>query len=306
MGQFLGPWKAAGADCSVVPLEEADPARAADADLVVLQKKLPSFFPFRALRRRARRLIYEFDDAVMFGRDGAEARPSWTRMGRFRRVVRGADAVTTSNTYLAKLAAEAGGPGPVRVFPNAVDEGRWKPGPVSPAARRIGWYGSPANLGQLRALAGPLGRLQSERPGLEFVVVSERPPEVPGVRVVHVPYDAAAEVGQVAGFDVAVAPMDDTPWTRGKSPVKLLCYLACGVPVVASDVPPHRALLADGITGFLATDEADWERKLAVVLDDAAVRERFRRAGLDLVSRFYGAGAMAKEYLKFYGEVAGR
>ena len=135
---------------------------------------------------------------------------------------------------------------------------------------------------------------------MEFVVVSERPGPIGR----HVPYDAARENEQIASFDVAVAPMPDTPWTRGKTPVKLLCYLACGVPVVASDVPPHRALLADGMTALLPRDEAGWERTLEALIDDAPARDRLATAGLSLLREFYTSKMMAGRYLDFYREVA--
>lgn len=289
IAQFLPHWEAAGVECVTDP---------AAADLVVLQKKLLSLFPFRRLRKAARRLVYEFDDAVMFERDGAEARPSRTRMGRWRRIVRAADAVTTSNLYLADLAARE--KALVRVFPNAVDPRKWTPRSTASSAHRIGWFGSPANLDQLEEIAAPMERLLARRPEVEFVVVSERPGPIGR----HEPYDAARENAQIASFDIAVAPMPDTPWTRGKTPVKLLCYLACGVPVVASDVPPHRALLADGITALLPRDAADWERKLEALIDDAPARDRLAAAGLDLLRKFYTSEMMAKQYLEFYREVA--
>lgn len=292
IAQFVEHWRAAGVEC----VFEGDPA---GADLVVLQKKLLSLFPFRRLRKAARRLIYEFDDAVMFERDGADVRPSRTRMGRWRRIVRAADAVTTSNVYLADLAARE--KALVRVFPNAIDLRKWTPRSTASAAHRIGWFGSPANLDQLAEIAGPMERLLARRPEVEFVVVSERPGPIGR----HVPYGAARENEEIASFDVAVAPMPDTPWTRGKTPVKLLCYLACGVPVVASDVPPHRALLADGITALMPRDAAGWERALEALIEDAAARDRLATAGLDLVRGFYTSEKMAKAYLDFYRQVAG-
>jgi glycosyltransferase involved in cell wall biosynthesis len=302
--QFLDFWKAAGAEGVVEPHDGADLTRAEDFDLVVLQKVLLPYFRWRTLRRHARKLIYEFDDAVMLKHRGV--RPSWTRRVRFRRTVRSADAVTTSNPYLAALAAPFRAPATVRVVPNAIDLKRWKPRAPSGPPRRIGWFGSPTNLDDLRLLTGALAPLLRARPSLEFAVVSERPPDLPDLPHRHIPYEPGRDNEQIASFDVAVAPLPDTPWTRGKAPVKLLCYLASGVPVVASDVPPHRALLADGVTAFLAGSDEDWRRKLETLIDGPEVRERFAGAGLDLLRRFYDAESMARQYLAFYREVAGR
>src|SRR5258705_5287796 len=77
---------------------------AREADAVVLQKRLPPAWMTRALRRRARRLCYDFDDAVYLRREGAEA--STTRDRRFRAVLAAADFVVAGNSHLAGKARE--------------------------------------------------------------------------------------------------------------------------------------------------------------------------------------------------------
>ena len=74
-------------------------------DAVILQRHLPSRRELASLRRGARRLIFDFDDAV-FHRDSFSPRglESPRRRARFSAVVRAADVVVAGNAWLAERA----------------------------------------------------------------------------------------------------------------------------------------------------------------------------------------------------------
>jgi hypothetical protein len=58
--------------------------------LVLHQKRLIPGWQFRALRRHARRLIYDFDDPMIYSRKDGRAKLSSTRLRRFQEVLRAA------------------------------------------------------------------------------------------------------------------------------------------------------------------------------------------------------------------------
>ncbi len=83
--------------------------RAAEFDSVILQRKLLPGWQLRALRKSARHLVYDFDDAVLFrdsyDRRGQESR--W-RTRRFARTVCMVDTVVAGNDFLADCACGRG------------------------------------------------------------------------------------------------------------------------------------------------------------------------------------------------------
>jgi glycosyltransferase involved in cell wall biosynthesis len=90
------------------------------------------------------------------------------------------------------------------------------------------------------------------------------------------------EVSALQALDVGVMPLPDDEWTRGKAGYKLLQYMACGIPTVASSVGAGAALVRPGETGWLAADETAWEEALTALIRDPEARRRMGHAGREL------------------------
>jgi glycosyltransferase involved in cell wall biosynthesis len=72
-----------------------------------------------------------------------------------------------------------------------------------------------------------------------------------------VAWSEATQYARSLEFDVALGPLPDEPYTRGKSGLKLLQYAAAGVPMVASPVGVNREILSE--LGMPAPErEEDW------------------------------------------------
>jgi glycosyltransferase involved in cell wall biosynthesis len=238
------------------------------------QKRLLPPWQFRTLRSNARALLYDFDDPMPYGREGDRVELSATRVRRFRSILSLADAVAVNHAGTEALAREYGARD-VHVIPTSVDLSRWRPRDSWAAERlTLGWVGTPANLPNLREIAPALR-------GRRLRLVTDEPMELPGVDVEFVKWDFATEPDHVRTFDVALAPLPDDAWSRGKMPFKILYYFAAGVPVVASARGAVETVIRDGENGLLA---GDWAAKIAA-LEDAGLRERLGRAGRATVER---------------------
>jgi Glycosyl transferases group 1 len=250
--------------------------RAEVADGVVVSSRLLRVSDTRRLRRRARRLAFDFDDALPL-RDTADgAKPSFTRVRRFRALVRASDAVFAGNAVLADLAVQHGAR-PV-VLPTVVETPTGpippEPPPVPPV---IGWIGSRATLPYLEERLVVLSALvASGRPFRLRVVADARPVFPPGIAVDHVPWTPDGWHDALAAIHLGFAPLPDDPWTRGKCGLKVLQMMSLGRPVVASAVGVQTEQVRHGETGFLATDRESMFDGLLTLVDDP---ERRRRVG---------------------------
>ena len=78
--------------------------------------------------------------------------------------------------------------------------------------------------------------------------------------------------------------------------------MACGLPVVTSDMPGVREVIDDGVQGLLVEPllEDDLARKLAAVLSDPARARAMGAAGRRRAEERYGLRTVAGQLIRLY------
>ena len=221
---------------------------AATADAVLFQRYLPSRRWLRRIRVRAKRLVYDFDDAILYA-ESTRGRPRLLlqRWWRFRAMMRCCDAVTAGNSYLAELAQREA---PRVASASCRPPWRWHATILSRLDPRsapvVGWIGGRWTLPYLAQLRRPLEKLSAEIAGLTLRVIADQAPDLGRTRVELVPWAAETEVRELQRLRAGLAPLPDDAWTRGKCGLRLLQYLAAGVPAVASPVGIQAEIVRAG------------------------------------------------------------
>ncbi|MFH1037891.1 MAG: glycosyltransferase family 4 protein [PVC group bacterium] len=307
--QFVRPLAGEGISLEIVELGRGGEDRrkslkaAADFDGVVLHRKLLNRSDFRTLRRLARRLIYDFDDAVMFRDSNARRLESRMRRRKFQRLVSGADLVIAGNEYLRRWAAPHCHK--VAVIPTAVDLSPFPPAPVGGTGGTIGWMGTGSNFVYLSLVESVLESLIRSRPGVSFQVVSDAKPVFRGLPAGVKKWSRDEEVPDLTGFDIGIMPLLDDPWAAGKCALKILQYSAAFLPVVCSPVGANREVIRDGVNGYFARVPSEWRRRLEDLLDSAERREEMGRAGRKIVEEGYSVSVMAPRLCRALREAVG-
>jgi glycosyltransferase involved in cell wall biosynthesis len=189
----------------------------------------------------------------------------------------------------------------VWVIPNHVDAGLFEVQRRRADRVTIGWAGGDSHYRDLRMIAPLLRKFLARNPkvGLHFIGADYRHEcKVPHpkhmeeqndgqVRYLLRPCDGI-EGDQVRhtgwskslmgyyqniDFDIGLAPLVSSQFNRSKSHIKALEYAALGIPVIASDEPPYRDFVIDGVTGFLVRREHEWTQRLRDLVNDEAMRE---------------------------------
>jgi len=266
--------------------------KCSDFDLVFVQKRLFPGWQIRLLRKRARRLVYDFDDAVMF--PPAARRPrSYTRRRRFAAMARAADLLIAGNDYLARQAMQW--TAQVIVVPTAIDPHPYDAAapPPTGSAPVLGWIGSRSTLAYLEGLLPALRLLVSRRPGVRLKVICDAFPEFPFMQVIRCPWSARRETSEVKGIDIGLAPMTHDPWARGKCGFKILQYYAARKPVVGSPVGVQVHMIRHGVTGYHARTATEWVERIGDLLDAPERRSLAGEKGRQLLDAEYRADAVA-------------
>ncbi|MFH1574842.1 MAG: glycosyltransferase family 4 protein, partial [Acidobacteriota bacterium] len=103
-----------------------------------------------------------------------------------------------------------------------------------------------------------------------------------------------------------IMPLPDKPWERGKCGLKLIQYMAAGLPVIASPVGANTEIVDDGVEGFLADDENAWYRSLSLLADDPDLRHRMGSAGRFKVEARFTIDAVLPRLSRIIREAAGK
>jgi glycosyltransferase involved in cell wall biosynthesis len=269
-----------------------------EADAVLVQRRLLAGWQLHLLRRGARRLLFDFDDAV-FLRDSYSARGphSRRRRRRFAATLAAADAVIAGNDFLAD-AARVHAPGRVHVIPTCVDPA---PYPVadhhrSAAGVQLVWVGSASTLQGLQHIRPLLEEVGRHCPGLSLKLICDRFLELEHLPVVPCRWQEATEAAELAAADIGISWVPDDRWSRGKCALKVLQYMAAGLPVVANPVGVQAELVRPGETGFLATTAAEWAQAVGRLARDSGLRRRLGAAARQRVEAEFSVAAGADRW----------
>jgi glycosyltransferase involved in cell wall biosynthesis len=276
--------------------------------LAYIEYELLPFLPpwlERFLKWRGRRIVVDYDDAIFHRYDQHPSKLVRAVLGpKVARVMQLADLVVVGNVYLAEYASRAGARN-VRILPTVVDLERYPPMPERSdlSVFTIGWIGSPSTARYLQGIASALAEV-CRSGSVKLRLIGSGPISLPGVPAEIIPWSEDTEVSEIRKFDVGIMPLPDEPWTRGKCGLKLIQYMAVGLPVVASAVGANTTIVEHGVNGFLANSLDEWEWVLRTLANDSALRQRMGSAGRARVERDYSLQVTAPLLSKWLTEVA--
>lgn len=193
----------------------------------------------------------------------------------------------------------------VEVIPNAIDVARYPLKPDGPPARRpvLGYSGSYSTMRQLLDIREALEALVRVEPYVLRVVGGATPFGLASAAVEEAAWTAEREVALLHGFDIGLAPAPDDEWNRYKSVVKVLLYMAVGLPVVASAVGLPLRIIRDGENGFLARTPSEWVERLLLLLRDPDLRKRVGRAARQTIERDFDLNTQLPRVLALFRTV---
>lgn len=264
------------------------------ADVVFVQKKLFTPWELFLLRRLARRLIYDFDDAVMT-KDGPSTPVQNVRqLRRFKATVRRVDLVIAGNGYLREQALSINPR--VLQLPTSIDADRYSGKKNDDKNKRdvvLGWIGSCGTLKYLREITPALEQLGRRFPQLRLKIVADDFFDLDDLPVIKKPWSAEEEIADLHSFDIGLMPLTDDLWTRGKCGFKLIQCMAVGMPVVCSPVGANTEIVTDEIEGFWASTQEEWFARLALLIEDRILRSEMGKKGREKVRKYYSLEANA-------------
>jgi len=276
-------------------------------DLIWIEKELFPWLP--ALGEKLLKLarvpyVVDYDDAIFHQYD-LHPNPLVRRFlgKKIDAVMQNAALVLVGNEYLASRATKAGARR-VEILPSAVDLERYPKVRVRESEIfTIGWIGTPLTARYLQVIHPALQKVCKER-NVRLMLVGSGPVKLEGIPTEIYPWSEESEVSLIQTFNVGIMPLLDTPWEQGKCGYKLIQYMACIKPVVASPVGVNKKIIDHGINGFLASTCDDWITALIKLQKDPSLRKRMGEAGRQKVEAEYSLQVTAPLLVKLLKSIS--
>jgi len=250
--------------------------------------------------------VVDYDDAAFHRYDlHPVIAVRWVLGKKIDRVMKRAALVVAGNSYLAHRARQAGSRR-IEILPTVVDLRRC-PAQLSHRGSDfvIGWIGSQSTTRYLRPLQEVL-RQAANWEGTSLRFVGSGKWSLTGVPTDVVDWSESSEVQAIQSFNVGIMPLQNDPWARGKCGYKLIQYMSCSLPVVASPVGVNGEIVEHGVNGFLADTEAEWLSALSRLRSQPQLCEEFGRAGRKRVESAYSLDVTAPRLVTLLKEAAER
>lgn len=270
-------------------------------DLIVLEKEVFPYFPhwieifFRFLNRP---YIVDFDDAIFHQYDQHRSKVIRAFFAsKISRVMHGSVLVVAGSSYLASYALKAGAP-QVKIIPTTIRIGRY---PSEPCLRKSGiftvvWIGSPSTTRYLHLITTALEKICAPGRG-RLRLIGASNVSLPNIDCEYLDWSEETEIELMRQAHVGIMPLPDTPWEQGKCGFKLIQYMGCHLPVVASPVGVNRDIVDQGVNGFLASTTEAWVEALEYLRDRPDHASTIGSAGRKKAEEQYSLEVWGPQYV---------
>ena len=246
-------------------------------------------FPFLGLfRHKAKRIIYDLDDAVMYRNSLAGSPYSRTRQRRFEKMARACDAIIAGNSFLMELSLPYNSN--VTLIPTSIPTSRYSLKDYSRPRDivTIGWIGDHGSIHYLESMKDVFDEVAKLHPGkVELKIICDVFFDCETMPVRKVSWSSETEVDELKDCDIGIMPLRDDPWSRGKCGLKILQYFGVGIPVVCTPVGVNRDVVHSGENGYWACNNMEWVDALSKLIDDAGQRRILGIAGRKILEDRY-------------------
>jgi len=246
-------------------------------------------------------MILDVDDAIWL------KRPLGTFQAKLNAKM--AEVIIAGNSFIADWFSRYNSN--IHVIPTAVDTTKFCPKKLDPKVEKtkfvIGWVGTHSNLKYLYSIEEALTRFCKDHSDAQILVACDKRPRfssVPQRQLRFIQWSDANEAYLIQEMDVGLMPLFDDDWCRGKCSMKMLQYMACGVPVVVSPVGMNKTVLKMDDIGLAARNDNDWLETLETYYSDKTTLRKLHGAnGRKIIENEFSAAIIAKRLAAIFHSI---
>ena len=245
-------------------------------DIVWIEKEIFPFFPgFLEMLFIPKRTKYflDYDDAIFHNYDfDNNFILKLILKNKFEKIIGRADKVFVGNQYLYDYANRWNKN--VFYLYSVVNENIYRNLNKQNANKfTIGWIGSPSTTKYLQEIIYYINQIP-KRDKIRLITIGASNLINANFDLVQLEWKLEDEVDYINLFDVGIMPLQDNNWEKGKCGFKLIQYMACSLPVIASPIGINKEIVS-GDVGFLAKDKNEWIDAILLLMENSDIRKSF-------------------------------
>jgi len=232
----------------------------------------------REMNQAGKLTVFDVDDDYWSLHTSNPAYQSWQQPGALNAlasVIKSCQIVTVTTAALAARLKQFN-PN-IRVIPNSLPGQLWPDAPKDvghDGPLVVGWAGGSSHYIDLREVSAIFPQILERYPQVEVRLIGANPawfsPDAGVTFVEAVPIEEYPAL--LGGFDIGLAPLEDTRFNASKSDLKIIEYSMVGLPIIASKVSTYSRSIRPGESGFLAKNSKDWLKHLRMLIEQPEVR----------------------------------
>ncbi|UOE85836.1 glycosyltransferase [Vibrio splendidus] len=275
-----------------------------DFDVILIEKEALPYIPhfIEKLFLNNCRYIVDYDDAIFHNYDNSKyTLVRYFMSNKISRTMRFSSTVVVGNDYIYNYALTSQANNIVQI-PTVIDHSRYsKEAMVNDGSRplTVGWIGTPFTQKYIIEIKDEL--LEANKI-IKFKLLligakSDVNLDLDGLDVEVIPWTELSEVSSIQKMDIGLMPLPDELFEKGKCGYKLIQYMGCGVPVIASDVGVNSIIMDRNKCGYLASEKHDFTRYIIDLLTNPGLREEFSVNAMKSISDYYNLEVQSKKLI---------
>lgn len=253
----------------------------------------------KALRILSKNVIYDLEDSIINSEDERKGvfRKILKTKSKIRYLVRTSNHVIASSPDLASYCEKLNFYGCAKYITSSVDVEKFRKSTNNTALSKItiGWTGTVSTFPYFLLIRDVLMEMKKAY-DFKLVIIGNFDYQDEEFDLEVIQWKSDTEIADLSRIDIGVYPLPDNDWVSGKSGLKAIQYQAMGIPFVASNVGNTPNVVDHAITGFLASNEDDWKRYLAILLGDPYLRAEMGKNGIAKAHKQFSTFVVKHQY----------
>jgi len=164
----------------------------------------------------------------------------------------------------------------------------------------IGWIGTPVTAKLYLPLIADAVKVLSQKYKIIFKLIGSENEitELFVCKTVVVPWSEETEIKELSEIDIGLMPLTADEFSKGKCGLKLLQYMALGIPSVVSPVGVNKKIIKDGENGFLASSQDECINKISLLIADRKLYNAISKNARRTVEENYSLEKWAEKIVK--------